>query len=174
MSLGKKPLLPVPTAPYMPFCNVCDTITPCSTHRMQLSEVHVFGHNSNLPENSEEKKFCCHSQLLQFRINQSTSDSRTKKKSRQTCTMRKRCISCPQQGADNTVTRDTHTITQRVKKCAASYQHFFPKLAQIFTRNARIARSHRASNNGTVTLRYAASDLAPHASWPHNAWLSSC
>lgn len=85
-----------------------------------------------------------------------------------------RCISCPQQGADNTVTRDMHTITQRVKKCAASYQHFFPKLAQIFTRNARIARSHRARNNGTVTLRYAASDLAPHASWPHNAWLSSC
>lgn len=48
--------------------------TECSLVKcMLLLTIQIF------PENSEEKNCCCHSQLLQFRINQSTSDSRTKK-----------------------------------------------------------------------------------------------
>lgn len=106
-------------------------------HGMQLNEVHVFAHNSNLSENSRGRRgrgggievpqptAAIQKSSMHFRLSDRAIMTNLPNA--------ERCISCRQQSADNTVTRDMRTITQQVKKCAASYQHFFPKLAQIFT-----------------------------------------
>lgn len=71
-SLGKSPCFLIPlfyTCCFKTFAT--PSITPCSMHGMQLNEVHVFAHNSNLSENSgggggglSATAICCNSKII--------------------------------------------------------------------------------------------------------------